>query len=171
MSDAAKLIFSALDKSLHQRESFECSEQALTEYLRKRASQDVQRNVARAFVGTFENAPQTILSYYTLSSGSVTLEDLPEDRQKKLPRYPVPVVLIGRLAVDVRHSGKGLGGLTLMSALERSLKVTQDAAAWAVVVDAKNEGARAFYQRYGFEEFPQSSHRLFLPLKTLATLF
>ncbi len=171
MNSARGLIFTALDRQIHKRDAFECSENVLTQYLRQQATQDVQRNIARVFVGTYQDAPETVLSFYTLSSNSVLLEDLPEAQRKKLPRYPVPVVLIGRLAVDVKYSGQGVGKKTLLSALERSLRASQDIAVWAVIVDAKNDLARAFYERYGFALLSGSSGRLFLTMNTIEKLF
>ena len=141
----------------------------LDEYLQQRASQDMRRRVAAVFVMVPEDEPSRIAGYYTLSSASILLDQLPDDIVKKLPRYPaVPAVLIGRLARDVNFSG--VGKLLLLDALARSLQHSGEVAAAVVLVDAKNEPAREFYQRYGFIEVAEMSNRMFLPMKTVEQL-
>jgi GNAT superfamily N-acetyltransferase len=109
--------------------------------------------------------------YYTLSSGSINLTDLPADVARKLPRYPaVPVVLLGRLAVALEHQGRGFGAALLFDALRRALAQSAQVGAMAVVVDAKGDAARSFYERYGFHRFTDNEYRLFLPMKTIEAL-
>ena len=104
-----------------------------------------------------------IVGYYTLASAGVLLADLPDRVSKKLPRYPlVPTVRLGRLAVDRTCQGQGLGGALLADALDRAIR--SEVAVWAMVVDAKDEAATAFYRHHGFIEFPSSPRKLFLPL-------
>ncbi len=110
-----------------------------------------------------------IAGYYTLSSASVVLHQLPDDIVKKLPRYPaIPAVLIGRLARDVNFSG--VGKLLLLDALARSLQHSEEVAAAVVLVDAKNAQVREFYERYGIVEIPGTSNSMFLPMKTVEKL-
>ena len=113
-----------------------------------------------------------VLGYYTLSASVVGVDELPQALAKKLPRYPqLPVTLLGRLAVDSSLKGRGLGQFLLMDALQRSLHAAAEIAAMAVVVDAKDEAAAAFYGHFGFAPLQQQPRRLFLPVKTIAGLF
>jgi GNAT superfamily N-acetyltransferase len=153
----------------HDRKAFACGVTELDEYLQQRASQDMRRRVAAVFVMVPEEDPSRSAGYYTLSSASVVLDQLPAEIVKKLPRYPaVPAVLVGRLARD--ESFAGLGKLLLLDALSRSLQHAEEVAAAVVLVDAKNDQAREFYQRYGFVEIAQTSNRMFLPMKTVEKL-
>jgi ribosomal protein S18 acetylase RimI-like enzyme len=154
----------------HDRAGFSCGVPALDNYLRKQAGQDVRRRVAVAFVATPDG--KTIAGYYTLSQYSVELGVLPEELAGKLPHYPlVPATLIGRLAVSVAFRGQGIGELLLMDAFYRCLGGSRQAASAAVIVDAKDERAAAFYRKYGFLELPKVGRRLFLPMATIEGLF
>lgn len=153
----------------HDRESFACGEPALDDYLRRRASQDARRRVARVFVAAGA-APGEIAGYYTLSAASFEKDELPAGIAKRLPHYPVPAVVIGRLAVSRPFQGRGLGETLLLDAVRRVVRASASIAAYAVVVDAKNDAARAFYERYGFRPFPATPRRLFLPLATFEKL-
>lgn len=148
-----------------------CGEDSLDGYLRQRAKQDDDRNVARVFV-LYDTQDGRIAGYYTLTSSSVPLEDLPPEMRRKLPRYPhVPVVLLGRLAVDEAYQGQRLGELLLAAALRLAfVAASEHVAATAVVVDALHDQARSFYERYGFLRFPDHEHRLYLPLQAMARL-
>ncbi len=155
----------------HDRAAFSSGVEGLDTYLRKRAGQDARRRVAAPFV-LVENVGGAILGYYTLSQMSVHLGELPPATAKRLPRYPeVPVTLLGRLAVDRRHRGRGFGELLLIDALRRSWAFAAEIAACAVVVDAKDELAQAFYRRYEFISFPDQPRRLFVPMAKLDQLF
>lgn len=111
-------------------------------------------------------AHERIVGYYTLASTSLLLSDLPASIGKKLPRYPsVPAVRMGRLAVDQHFKGQGLGGALLADALDRA--VNSEIAAYALVVDAKDDSAGAFYRHHGFIGLPDSPLTLFLPLATV----
>ena len=108
-----------------------------------------------------------IAGFYTLSAISIEAQSLPPALAKKLPKYPIPAALIGRLAIDSRHQGTGLGGFLLADALNRVIRASDAIAIYAVIVDAKNETAKKFYEKYGFQPFPQSPQRLFIPLATI----
>lgn len=150
-----------LDAAHHDRKAFDCLSAPLNHYLHEQASQDVRRRVAACFVALAEDG--RIAGYYTLASASVLLADLPDGVRKKLPRYPtVPAVRLGRLAVDHTCQGQGLGGALLADALERAIR--SEVASYAMLVDAKDEAATAFYLHHGFIEFSASLHKLFLPL-------
>lgn len=148
----------------HDRSSFDSGSQPLNRYLREQVNQDVRRRVAACFVALAQN--QRIAGYYTLASASLLLADLPASMSKKLPRYPtVPAVRMGRLAVDQAFKGQGLGGALLADALARAAR--SEIAAYALLVDAKDEVAAAFYTHNGFIELPDSPHSLFLPLANI----
>ncbi|NBT56274.1 MAG: N-acetyltransferase [Betaproteobacteria bacterium] len=159
-----------LQKS-HGREAFSCGHIALDRYLQHQARQDAQSQVAAVFVAV--RPPNSkVLGFYSLSASSIHLGDLPPELVRKLPRCPhLPVTLLGRLAIDQACRGQGLGQFLLLDALYRSLQAAASIAAMAVVVDAKDATAAAFYQRYGFVQLSASEGRLFLPMKTVAALF
>lgn len=159
-----------LDKK-HDRNAFSCGNDALDRYLHEQASQDVRKRVATVFVLTVAHV-NIVIGYYSLSSCSVDLDEWPEALKKKLPRYPVvPVTLLGRLALDKKHHGKGLGEYLLMDALWRCSTVAREIASVAVIVDAADDKARRFYEHYGFCAFPKQSDRLFLHMQTIQEMF
>ncbi len=148
----------------HDRESFRSESEPLNRYLREQASQDIRRRMAACFVATIGG--NRIAGYYTLASASLLLADLPMSIRRKLPRYPtVPAVRIGRLAVDRAFTGKGLGRALLIDGLKRADR--SEIAAYAMMVDAKDEVSAGFYQHHGFLAFPNSPQTLFLPLATV----
>lgn len=148
----------------HDRSNFDCGISALNTYLQRQSRQDIRRKVAVCFVAIHGDSGQ-LAGYYTLSAASVALSDLPNDVAKKLPRYPsIPCARLGRLAVSVDHRGKGLGGALLFDALKRSIEA--DLAAFAMIVDAKDDAAAEFYRHHGFIEFAEKPKALFLPLAT-----
>lgn len=152
----------------YDRETFSCGAGPLDRYLRTQATQDVRRRIANCFVVSPANT-QVVVGYYTLSAASVPLADLPEELRKRLPRYPViPAALIGRLAVDRRYGGRGLGAALLFDAINRAAGA--DAAIFAILVDAKDESAVAFYRHHGFHSFAARPRSLFLPLGTVLKL-
>lgn len=160
----------ALDRR-HDRSAFACGVEPLDRYLREQAGQDARKRVAAPFV-LREGDSNAVLGYYTLSPLSVDVGAWPPEVAKKLPRYPVvPATLLGRLAVDGRLRGKGMGEYLLMDALRRAHDASRQVASVAVVVDAKDERALAFYLRYGFIPFADHGNRLFLPMGIIAQLF
>jgi len=148
----------------HERSLFHCGEDALDHYFKTQVTQDIRRHIANCFVAV-EAGTSNVAAYYTISAASIPLVDLPPEETKRLPRYPtVPAVRIGRLAVDQRFQGRGLGGALLADAASRTLKA--DAAAFTLLVDAKNDQAVAFYQRFGIRVLASQPRTLFLPLAT-----
>jgi len=148
----------------HDRTAFNSDSEPLNRYLREQATQDVRRRVAACYVALSDG--QRIAGYYTLASTSLLLADLPANVGKKLPRYPtVPAVLMGRLVVDHAFKGQGLGGTLLADALDRAIR--SEIAAYAMMVDAKDKAAAAFYRHHGFIALPDSPLTLFLPLATV----
>jgi GNAT superfamily N-acetyltransferase len=152
----------------HNRASFESGVESLDRYLRVQAGQDARKNMAAPFVLVLPGG--AIGGYYTLSATAVNLAELPAQTARKLPRYPlVPATLLGRLAVDRRHQGKGYGRFLLADALLRSVR--SEIASFAVIVDAKDENARRFYERESFLPFPDQPMKLFRPMADIVKLF
>lgn len=159
---------SLFDPAQHERQGFSCGEPSLDTYLHNQASQDIKRRAAVLYVLTGGEQGGEILGYYTLSACSVQLTGIAIETQKKLARYPdVAGALIGRLAVDKRHKGSGFGAALLRHALCRCLEQSQSLAMAVVVVDALNDNAQRFYERYGFINLSSSGNRLYLPIATV----
>lgn len=153
----------------HDRAAFSCGNEVLDNYLKKYASQDVAKRVAVCFVLTPEG--KTVAGFYTLSQYCVDLVKLPRQIAAKLPKYPqVPATLLGRLAIDKRFRGQKLGEFLLMDGLYRSLQQSREVGSTAVIVDAKDESARRFYEHFEFLSLPGAWNRLFLPMKTVEKL-
>jgi predicted GNAT family N-acyltransferase len=152
----------------HDREGFRCGVEVLDRYFREQASQDARRNVATVFVAE-ERHTGEVHGFYTLSMAAVLLDRLPESLRRKMPRYPtVPAVRLGRLAVCLDARGAGLGAHLMMDAMARSLR---SEVAWAAfLVDAKDDTARSFYARYGFEALLDAPNSLYLVRKTIEPL-
>jgi len=154
----------------HSRTGFSCGVDALDRYFREQAGQDLRRRLAVPYV-MVDGATETIAGYYTLSSVSLLAQSLPEHIVRRLAHYPVfPATLIGRLAVDLRYRRQGLGERLLLDALRRSVAASHEVAAMAVVVDAKDDAARAFYESYGFGRILDDEYRLYLSMGTVAQL-
>lgn len=162
MSDApfrVVLLEASLDRS-----QFTSGSEPLDRYFQQQVTQDIRRRVTACFVALDRN--DHIAGYYTLASASVPLTDLPATLAKKLPRYPsVPTVRMGRLAVDQTFKGQGLGAALLADALYRARH--SEIAAYALVVDAKDDIAAAFYRHHGFIALPDAALTLFLPLASV----
>ncbi|WP_420264218.1 GNAT family N-acetyltransferase [Candidatus Magnetominusculus dajiuhuensis] len=166
----SKPVIEPLSK-YHNRAAFDCGVEALGRYIWQQAMQDAKRKIAATFVLTGDR-PESIVGYYTLSSTSVNVGELPEQVVRKLPRYPlIPATLIGRLAVDRHYQGRGYGELLLVDALRRSLILTEQIGSAAVIVDAKDDKARAFYEHFQFIPLISYSHRLFLPMAAIEDYF
>lgn len=154
----------------HDRSQFCCGSVVLDRYLKQQARQDADKHVAAPFVLVCADHPK-VLGYYALSASIIGLADIAPEHAKKLPRYPqLPVTLIGRLAVDLTCKGQGHGEWLLMDALQRSLNHADQIAAMAVVVDAKDAAAEAFYRHFDFQPLQDTPRRLYLSMKTIAAL-
>jgi GNAT superfamily N-acetyltransferase len=154
----------------HDRTGFQCGSAALDLYLKQQARQDAEKHVAAPFVMTAPPDP-AVLGYYTLSAAMINVGDIAPELAKNLPRYPqLPVTLIGRLAVHESLKGQGRGAFLLMDALRRSLTHAAEIAAMAVVVDAKDDAAAAFYRHFDFTSLQGNARRLYLPMKTVASV-
>jgi GNAT superfamily N-acetyltransferase len=150
----------------HVRAGFDCGKPSLNDFLLTLVNQYEKRNLGRTYVATEGDDPR-VLGYYTLSSGSIDVGSLPAKQAKKLPRHAVPVILLARLAVDQRAQGKGLGGYLLCDGINRSLDLSEKLGIHAIVVDAIDEQAKAFYEKYGFMALSDQPLRLYLPLATI----
>ena len=146
----------------HQRQNFNCGEESLNQFLQKYARQNSEKGFGRTFVAVLPNEFE-VLGYYTLSSGSISFEIIPE----KVPRYPIPTVHLGRLAVDLKMQGQRLGELLLIDALERTVLVGVELGIYAIELYALNDYAKRFYLRYGFIELKDDEKHLYLPIETL----
>ncbi|MDA1356096.1 MAG: GNAT family N-acetyltransferase [Proteobacteria bacterium] len=166
MTDKPDLVIEPLGKK-HNRAAFSCGTDELDTYLHRQASQDTKRRIARIFVLRSVADDQTVLGYYTLSALSIDLSSLPSDIAKRLPKHPVPAALIGRLAVSTKSQGAGFGKVLLADAIKRTLALSDEIAVYAMVVDALNADAEAFYQGFGFTKLSTATNRLFLPLKSI----
>jgi ribosomal protein S18 acetylase RimI-like enzyme len=158
-----KLAFEPLKKK-HHRESFTSGDAALDDWFRKRALQDVKRDISRVFVAIDDTG---VAGFYSLSAFTLALDRLPTELARKLPRYDaIPAALIGRLARAERLRGRGIGELLLADAIKRVLAVEESMAIFAIVVDSKNDSTTKFYRTFGFSEFPDTPNHLFLLTST-----
>jgi GNAT superfamily N-acetyltransferase len=150
----------------HDRIAFSCGVEALDRYFRQQAGQDVKRRLAACFVAV-ECETQRAVGYYTLSMTGVAIDDLPSDVARRFPRYPlVPAARLGRLAIDTSYRGRGLGGALLWDAARRTVR--SDVAAFAVLVDAKDDDAVGFHRHHGFIPLARAPRTLFLPIAKVA---
>lgn len=147
------------------RESFDCGEPSLNDFLKRYARQNQEKDLGRTFVAVLADDPK-IYGYYTLASGSVRFDTLPQ----KLPRYPIPVIHLGRLAVDRAAKGQGLGKILLLDALARSAGIAHQLGTYAIEVYALNQEAKNFYLKYGFTAMLDDEYHLYLSMKDVRKL-
>ncbi|MBB6004795.1 GNAT family N-acetyltransferase [Arcicella rosea] len=155
--------------NLHKKDTFSCGQPLLDNYISKQANQDVKRKLSVCYV--LVDDEQTVKGYYTLSANAIKKDSLPEELSKKLPKSyeDLPVILLGRLAIDKSFQGKGFGEILLLDALNECYQLSNQLGTIAVVVDAIDTKAQAFYESYGFILLP-SSGKMFLPMKTIEDL-
>jgi len=164
-----KLILEILDKT-HKRSDFDCGYPSLNNYIKTQASQDVKRDLSACWVLCGET-DKVVVGYYTLSSHSIPMDDLPGEIIKGLPRgyKEVPAALLGRLAISNAYKGQRLGKFLLMDALHRCADLSDSIGTMAVIVDPIDETAVNFYKVHGFISLPASA-RMFIPVKTIKNL-
>jgi len=153
----------------HDRASFDCGEPALNEFIIRHARQNQDREIGRTYVAT-EAGALRVVGFYTLTSASIRLHDLPEVERRRLPRYRVPMVQIARLAVDSSATGQRLGESLLFHALQLATHAAGIMGIFGVEVYAKHETAAAFYRRFGFSPLEDDRLHLYLPTHTARTL-
>ncbi len=150
----------------HDRSAFTSGKPSLDDFIRTRVSQYEKRRLGKTFVAVPEGEHR-VIGYYTLSAGTVTFEHLPTEAARKLPKHPIPVVLLARLAVDQSAQGKRLGEGLLLDAFQRALDLSEKLGAHAVEVDAIDDSAVAFYVKYGFSPLIDNPKHLYLPMATI----
>lgn len=153
------------DRQRHRRDEFQCGNDGLNEFLQLLVTQYERRKVGRTFVAVDES--NRVVGVYTLSAGRIPHEVLPPQVAKKLPRHPIPTVLLGRLAVDLRYQRSGIGQQLLQDALKKALESHLLIGVFAVEVDAIDARAAGFYQKYGFIPLPSNPLHLLMPIATL----
>ncbi len=150
----------------HEREKFSCGNTSLDLFLHTQAGQYNRKGVGRTYVATQPNETR-VLGYYTLAASAVPFEEVPKALSKRLPKHPVPTILLGRLAVDQTTKGQGLGKLLLMDALARVLQLADQIGIVAVHAHAIDEVAKGFYTHFGFVQLPESERHMFYTLETI----
>jgi len=151
----------------HDRLGFSCGDIELDGYLQRFARQHMASNISRTYVASQGTA---ILGYYSLAMAAIQNAQLPERYMGRFPRFPLPVARLARLAVDLRHQRQGLGEWLLADALYRCHRLAGEIGMVGVIVDAKHEQAKAYYQRFEFEALPDSPLTLWLPTAAIAAL-
>lgn len=153
----------------HSREAFDCGVDSLNVFLRSHAGQNARKDISRTYVAAPEDSDE-VAGYYTISNGSVAFANVPDDLAKRLPQYPVPTAHLGRLAVDIRFQGRGLGGILLVDALKRIRDLADQIGIHAVAVHALDVRAASFYKAHGFIPLLDDASHLFLPMATIRKL-
>lgn len=154
----------------HERGEFACGKEPLDKFLRQLVNQYEKRDLGRTFVAVRPDEKR-VLGYYTLASGSISFQNIPSGAARKLPKHPVPLALLGRLAIDRSTQGRGLGGMLLADALRRCASLTDAIGVHAVEVHALDDEARRFYVHYGFIPLFDDERRLHLPVATIRAEF
>lgn len=169
--------FLELNKSAHDRASFDCGEEELNQFICTQAARHMHAGISRTMVlpasNPLPNKKTPICAFYSIAPSSISRETLPESKAKKLPKYPIPVFLLAQLAVHREFHGEGLGKICLIKALEYLWEINAHMRAYAIVVDCLSESAERFYAKYGFEILCRHNGktRMFIPMKTVGLLF
>lgn len=170
-------LFVELDKRLHDRKTFECGAPELNIFIQQYAQRHREAGISKTMVlpsmEQNENGASAICAFYTLSHTEIARETLSAQDAKKLPHYPIPVMLIAQLAIHSQMQGQGMGKVTLIRALRHCLEINVHLPSYAVVVDALNDGVQHFYEQYGFKLLDRHDGRvrLYIPMGTVARLF
>ena len=154
----------ALDAERHDRVGFSCGIPELDDYLQRLAARHRRKGVSTLHVLVYSAAPSLILGYYTFSAAQIDVAELTDADRKKLPRFPVPCFRMSRLACRTDQQGQGLGKLLVACAVEQCLEAHKKVAAFALIVDAKSDAAKSFYQHHGFKPCADAPMTLCLPL-------
>lgn len=170
--------FVELDRSIHDRESFDCGEFKLNNYIQTQAAKHMKAGISMTMllpgpVPPLSNGKYPIRAFFTVAPGSISKKKLSKALARKLPHYPVPVFLLAQLAIHLKYHNQGLGKITLIRALEYLWDINSNMRAYAVIVDCLNKKVERFYSKYGFEILciHDGKTRMFMPMKTVAQLF
>jgi GNAT superfamily N-acetyltransferase len=153
----------------HDRKTFDCGSSELNEYLSRYARQNHESGGAKTFVAVAPDAPLRVLGFYAISPSALAFTSVPSRLTKKLGRYDVPVFRLGRLAIDRSAQGRGLGSDLLLAAGERALAVAAEVGGIALAIDAKDERAARWYERFGALTLLDEPLKLILPLDAIAS--
>jgi ribosomal protein S18 acetylase RimI-like enzyme len=153
----------------YDRSAFSCGHDSLDEFLKNYAGQNQKSGVSRTFIVRRPDE-QLVIGYYSISAGSVVFDNLSEQHRKRLPRYPVPVAHLGRLAVDRTAQGQGLGEYLLIDAFRRIQIAAESIGIHAIEVVAIDDAAKRFYLKYGFTELRDDPHHLYMSMKMVKAL-
>ncbi|MGL5064808.1 MAG: GNAT family N-acetyltransferase [Microcoleus sp.] len=162
-----KWIFCAIDDSRLKKEAFDCGIPELNEYLKKYAKQNDRKGIAKTFVAIPEGEIGDVAGYYSVSAAEIQRESLPENYRRVLPRYPVPAIRLGKLAVAISMQGRGLGRELLMESFRSCVRLSSEVGIFALIVDSKNQKAKDFYLKYGFIPLDDNPLSLFMPIATI----
>jgi len=169
----AGFFFTELDKQVHDRKSFDCGELQLNRFIQQFALRHRKAGISKTFVYTSVEEPTLIIGFYTLTHTEIERSSLTNKQAKKLPMYPVPVMLIAQLAVDKTFSGKGYGKVLLVKALQHCYEINKHLPSYAIVVDVLHDSLISFYENYGFKYLDRHDHkkRFYLPMSVAEQLF
>jgi GNAT superfamily N-acetyltransferase len=151
----------------HDRQAFDCGEEALNDFLRHHARKNHEMGGSKTFVAVADHNNTTILGFYSLSPASIAYARTPETVRRGLARYEVPAFRLARLAVDREAQGRGLGGQLLLAAGRRCLRAAAEVGGVALLIDAKNDKVAGWYASYGAIPLLDAPLTLLLPLKTI----
>ncbi len=169
--------FVKLDKSVHDRASFNCGEVELDEFIQKRAAKHMDAGISTTMLlpasEVLPNGKYPICAFYTIAPSSITRETLPASLKRKLPHYPIPVFLIAQMAVHSSCKKQGLGKITLIKALKNLWDINNHIRAYAVIVDCLNTKIEGFYSQYDFKVLDRNEGRtrMLLSMQTVGMLF
>lgn len=169
--------FVKLNPALHDRQSFDCGEEDLNDFIQTKAQKHMKSGISQTMVlpssSPLPNGKLPICAFYTVTPSSIERKTLPQQLAKKLPHYPVPVFLLAQLAVHSEYCQQGIGKITLIKSFEHFYHINTHMPAYAVVVDCLNDNAKRFYEKFGFKSLNTANDRarLYLPMKIIKQLF
>lgn len=161
------ILKASLLSNYHDRKAFDCGVEKLNRFLKHFAVKHSSINTSKTYVVTDESKPSIIKGFYTVSIGSIAFESVPEN----LPKHPIPVFHLARLAVDSRYQGQKIGSFLLIDALLRATQASQHIGIHSIDVIAKDEQSKSFYKKYGFTELSDNKMHLYLSIKTVKKLY
>ena len=153
-------------EATHNRKNFDCGSEALNQYLQQTARQHNQKGISRTFVLVDTEKPQIVIGFFTLALCEICTRKLPSKWAKKYPTI-VAGVKLARLAVDKSYQHQGMGAILMIEAMKKALIIADNAGVIGLFVDAKDELAKSYYNRYGFVDFEDNPLKMFLPLATV----